>query len=191
MKKLTALLLALAMSMAFVACGNEAAPSEEAPEAPAFENAEAVLNEIIKEYPEDQAFPMMGGFGETPVENAAGAFPLEDAALVENILSVPEAALENVDAAANLMHMMNGNMFTSAALHLKDAAAAEAFVTSVKENVLSKQWLCGAPEKLLIANVGDYVVVTYGAGDIVDTYKAQITKNIPSASIAVEEAIGA
>ena len=34
MKKLTALLLALAMSLAFVACGNEAAPEEVAPVAP-------------------------------------------------------------------------------------------------------------------------------------------------------------
>lgn len=201
MKKFAALFMAMAMIFALAACGNddqtsesgagssESSESSELVEAIPYESEESVLAEIMKDYPEDKAFPMGGGDGENMVENAPGKVSLENPENLENLLSIPASAVEKIDSAASLVHMMNGNMFTAGSFHLKDASTAKDFVEEVKANITSKHWLCGSPQKLLIANVGDYVVVSYGEGEIMDTFKAQLTKNIPTAEIAAEEAI--
>ena len=204
MKRLAALLLAMAMTLAFAGCtdgkqnsepisqSTESSESSEFVEAIPYDNdsAEAVLSDIMKDYPEDKAFPMGGGDVENMVENAPGKVSLENPEILDNLLSIPAFAAERIDSAASLVHMMNANMFTAGAFHLKDASTSKEFIEEVKANISTKQWLCGSPEKLIIANVGDYVVVSYGAEEIMDVFKAQLTKNIASAEIAVDEAIG-
>lgn len=201
MKRTAALLLAMAMTLALAACKNEgdasqsssaaseSSQSSEFVEAIPYESEESVLSEIMKDYPEDMSFPMSGGDAENMVENAPGRVSLENPENLERVLSVPASAVDKIDSAASLVHMMNGNVFTAGSFRLKDASTAEAFINEVKENISSKQWLCGSPEKLLIASVGDYVVVCYGSTDITDTFKSQLEKNIKEAEIAVEQAI--
>ena len=61
---------------------------------------------------------------------------------------------------------------------------------TIKENILNRQWICGSPDKLVIAKVpGDYLVVVWGAvefGGIVDPFVASIADAVEGSSILVE-----
>jgi hypothetical protein len=91
-----------------------------------------------------------------------------------------------VDEAASLLHMMNANTFTGAAFHLTDAANAQALTDALKSNILSTQWMCGFPDKLLIATVnGEYVVSAFGNAEIMDNFKAKLTEVYGEAAVIV------
>ena len=95
-----------------------------------------------------------------------------------------------IDGAASLMHAMNANTFTGAAYHVADAGNLDAFVAAMKGAIESNQWMCGFPEKLIIATLGeDYAVVAFGAADIIDNFKTKLTAAYPVTVIAVEEAL--
>ena len=180
MKKLIALLLVLATMMAFAACGKKEEAKVEPVEAlAALQTAWNALGD------EEKPFAMGGGY-ETMVDNAPGAVPTTDTAYLTSILLVPEAELSKVSAAASVMHAMNTNTFCAGAFNLVDGADYGAFVTAMRTAIQGNRWMCGFPEKLYIANVGDCLVVVYGNGQLVDTFCGKLAAN---ATILYNEAI--
>ena len=180
MKKLIALLLVLATMMAFAACGKkEEAKAEPVEALAALQTAWNALGD------EEKPFAMGGGY-ETMVDNAPGSVPTTDEAYLTNILLVPAEELNKVSAAASVMHAMNTNTFCAGAFNLVDGADYGAFATAMRTAIQGNRWMCGFPEKLYIANVGDCLVVVYGNGQLVDTFCGKLAAN---ATVLYNEAI--
>ena len=57
----------------------------------------------------------------------------------------------------------------------------------MKNSIKNNQWICGFPEKLLVAELTDeYVVIAFGAGQIIDTFEAKLAAKYEIAVITVE-----
>jgi hypothetical protein len=187
MKKLLALILAGLMIFTFAACGKDAGDKD----ANKLEGVEApvdILSAIWDTYDaETEKFFAMGGDFENPVDNAPGTYNISNKENVAAQLVCPEDALAMVDGAASLMHAMNANTFTGAAYSIKEGASADAFITAMKTAIQGNQWMCGFPEKLLTAKVtDDYVVVAFGNGEIIETFKGKLTAQYDFAVVEVD-----
>ena len=181
MKKITALFLCLIMLISLCACGKPAAKLEGV-EAPV-----DILTTVWNSYAEDEKFFAMGGDMNNIVDNAPGAFDVADTESLAAQLVCTQEAAAMIDGAASLMH---ANTFTGAAYHVADAGDLDAFAAAMKSSIESNQWMCGFPEKLVIATLGeDYAVVAFGAADIIDNFKTKLTAAYPVTVIAVEEAL--
>ena len=147
-----------------------------------------VLNKVWDTFAEDQKFAAMGGDFANPVDGAAGIFNIEDTENLTYMLYIPADNVAMIDEAASLLHAMNTNTFTGAAFHLTDAANAQALTEALKSNILSTQWMCGFPDKMVIATVnGEYVVSAFGNAEIMDNFKTKLTEVYGDAAVIVVE----
>lgn len=189
MKKLTALLMALAMTLTlFAGCatdgGNtdttgstagttestEPSQTETQPSAATPGSALDVLETIWNAFGEDEQFPVYGGDMEThtarqeedetyQIPNGPGTYAME---YIENLpytIRIPADILPNVDDAATMMHMMLANNFTSGALHLTEGSDVEAITAAIRDELSNTQWMCGFPERYFVAVVGGEYIV--------------------------------
>ena len=53
---------------------------------------------------------------------------------------------------------------------------------------MQRQWMCGFPDKLVVAEVGEYVVTVFGADELVDTFMTHLN-GIYGVSATYDEAI--
>ena len=107
-------------------------------------------------------------------EDAPGNFSVEDGDALDYSLSFPAADASKLSDAASLTHMMNANTFTCGAYHVKNAADAKTLAQSLRDSIQSRQWMCGFPDKVAVAVVGEYVVSVFGAEDLVDTFMSHM-----------------
>ena len=82
--------------------------------------------------------------------------------------------------------MMNANTFTAAAYHATGDTAELA--QQLRDNIMQCQWMCGFPDKLVVAEVGEYVVTVFGADELVDTFMTHLN-GIYGVSATYDEAI--
>ena len=190
MKRVIAMLLALACVMGLVACGNNAQGGETTT-TPAAQDQVASALEILEtvwgSYADDEKFFAMGGDMNNMVDNAPGAYSLEDEGLTATLL-VPADQIANLDEAASLVHGMMLNNFTCGAYHVTGDvnAFAEAMYTAISTN----PWICGQPEKLIVAIVGgEYVVAMFGINDAINPFEAKLTEAYPNTNFVYNEAI--
>lgn len=206
MKKLLLATMLITMSVALFGCGKkeEQVPSEniseeisvDVSEEPSVEDSEVtedvnseenavvsdngsvdILTNIWNAFAEEEKFPAMGGDYATMVDGAPGAFDISNTVDLEAMLYVPATIAGDIDEGASLLHGMNLNTFTGAALHLIDASKAEAFAGALKENILGTQWMCGFPDVLVIYTVNDeYVVYAFGNIDAINSFKAKVAE---------------
>ena len=54
---------------------------------------------------------------------------------------------------------------------------------------MARQWMCGFPDKLVIATLGNYVVSCYGAEDLVDTFRDKLIAAYADAAVVCDEPI--
>ena len=193
MKKLISMLLVLVM-VAAMAVGCTGKPAETTgstePEVVVPASALEILTNVWALYGDDEKFFCMGGDFNNPVDNAPGNYSLEDAEMFSYQLYVPADQVANVDQAASLIHAMNTNTFTSGVFHMAEGADANAFATAVRDNVQSAQWMCGFPEKLIVAVIGgEYVLMVFGLNDAVNPFETKLATAYPDAVIAYNEAI--
>lgn len=189
MKKLTAMLLALTLIVALAGCGNtNNAPAAEPVEA--LTAIKAVVSAYNTKYEgTDFQLPIMGGGYEVQNWEGPDAVPTTDVAFLTQQLLVPEAEVGSISAAASAMHAMNTNTFCAGAFNLAEGADYGAFATAVRGAVQGNRWMCGFPEKLVIANVGDCLIVAYGNGQIIDNFNAVIGETYSAATVLYNEAI--
>ncbi len=220
MKKLIALILAcLMLTMSFVACTKgegetTTEPTDNQTEAPAGEQTTEEVTEAPVELPYKSAIELLniifngynaaqatddtklwvaGGninnFDTTSMEGPAAFVPLADEDYDQN-LGIPAAQVASIESAASMFNMMNTNVFNSYAVQFKAGTDVDAAINAIKENILARQWICGAPEKLVIIKCpGDYIVAVWGAvqfGGIVDPYAASIPTLVEGATVVVE-----
>ena len=175
MKKLISLMLAFAM-IACIAVGcapaanNDGNDNEEKGNEVQTVEALTALQTAWNALGDDEKPFAMGGGYETIVDNAPGSVPTTDEAYLTSILLVPADEVSKISAAASVMHAMNTNTFCAGAFNLVDGADYSAFAAALREAIQGNRWMCGFPEKLYIANVGNCLVVAYGNAEIVDTF---------------------
>ena len=197
MKKYMALLLALVTVLSLTACGkkknegnNTTEPSVKLPS-----SALNLLQTVWNSYAEEEKFYAMGGnYSEDEsknnnVENAPGKYDLEDEGLTANLM-VPAEQVGNISEAASLVHGMMTNNFTCGAYRLKDGMDAKAFSAVMYTSITQQRFLCGTPEWILIATLGDeYVVAVYGAKDLLTVLQNRLTAAYPGTEVRYNEAI--
>lgn len=220
MKKLIAMLLALVLVMGLVACGNTTAPettpaatteSTEDTEAientegtealedtdaiedtmPAIENNEAsnIFTAIWNEIPEDKRFFGMGGDMVTAANGVPGNYSIEDEG-VTSVLLIPAEQIANITEISSLMHGMMANHFTGSIVKMADGADAAAYADAMKDAIGSARWICGMPEKSLIAIIdSEYVFAAFGLNDNIVSFETALAAVHPDAVIVSNEAI--
>ena len=186
MKRTLSLILALVMALSLAACGKKDDGKNNA-DAPA--DSLALLTKVWDSYTDDEKFPAAGGDYETSVDDAPGAFDPSNADNLNFLLTVPTEDASLIDDAASLMHMMNANTFTCGAYHLSDDVSAADVASSLRDNIMNRQWMCGFPDKLVVITMGQFVVSVYGAEDLVDTFRDKLQNCFSSAVVVYDESI--
>ncbi len=197
MKKIVTLLLAVAMLLTLVACGNGSkdttANGEETTASQAVESKDplTVLQTVWASYGDDEKFAVAGGdmSEENSKMDEPGVFSLENKEELDATLGLSAEAAEKVDSAASLVHMMNANTFTCGAFKVKNADDVASLAEQLKDNILKRQWMCGFPDKLVVASVDDVVLAFFGKNDNIDTFKAKLTAAYASAEVISESPI--
>ena len=105
-------------------------------------------------------------------------------------LAVPAAQVASIESAASMFNLMNTNNFNCFTIQFKAGTDVDASINAIKENILARRWICGAPEKLVIIKMpGDCILVVWGAvqfGGIVDPFAASIATLVEGATTVVE-----
>lgn len=184
MKKILAFVLAMIMMLSFAACGNsEPAEGENGGAEVTVGSALEILETVWGEFGEDEKFFAMGGDYDNMVDGAPGT--VTNADYISGVLLVP-AGTEVIEA-AGLVHGMNLNSFTAGAFKVADAAA---FAETMHEAIASAQWMCGFPDKMVIATFGnEYVVAAFGINDAINPFEEKLSAVYPEAEIVYSEAI--
>jgi hypothetical protein len=212
MKRIATILTALALMLSFAACGktdkkpdstSDASQTENttvttepttdtsAPETDAASDPKALLDAIWNNYKEDDKFPAAGGdYDEVNmVDGAPGNVGLADADSVEHLTGFPAASIGEIDAAASLFHMMNGNSFTCGAYRVKEGTDVDALAQSIRDAIQGRRWMCGFPDKIVIATVDNYIVSVFGLEDLVDNFRDTMLAVYPATSVVFDEPI--
>ena len=194
MKRFFLLCLTGFMMISILACGNQTnhptnASTEQTTNS--IPDAVSLLTTVWNSYQEEEKFSVMGGdFSEENQNmNGPGKYSLEDGAALDSTLGFPADSIAKIDDAASLVHMMNANTFTCGAFHVIDSSNLDSTAASIKENILNRQWLCGFPDKLVIASVDNYIVSMFGDTQLIDTFKQKLTTAYSPVEIICEEAI--
>lgn len=175
--------------------GEETVPSFTAPllgdvtEPAGDASAVAVLENIWAKYGDDEKFAVIGGNMENPVDGAPGNY---DMAYAENLsfnLYIPAEQLTNVAEAATMVHMMNANTFTGGVVRLAEGVDTAAFASAMRDAIQNNQWMCGFPDTLVIASIGDYVLIAFGVNDAMNPFQTHLAEAYPDAVTLYNEAI--
>ena len=105
----------------------------------------------------------------------SGSISITDPSEVDRNLGYPAAQGDQLESAASLTHMLNANTFTAGAYQIKDGADMDALAKELEKNIQSRQWICGFPDRLLVAYVGNCLVGVFGADDLVQTFQDQLS----------------
>lgn len=189
MKRAIVFILTAAILFSLSGCGAGQDSSEPKQENQTSEYTEPleILNEITAIYGEDDLFAMYGGNQENAVMDAPGKFDITKTEELENTFGLPKDQFSNIEDAASMVHMMNGNTFTGIVYRLKDGVDINDFADSVKASVLEKQWICGQPDTFLIVNVdGSYVITAYGEAGIMEVFKNNALSALGGAEVITE-----
>ena len=188
MKRALSLALAFVLALTLTACGKKDTGTDSDSNVPT--DALTLLNTVWDSYTDDEKFPAAGGDYEHSVDGAPGAFDISDTDNLTYLLSVPAEDADKLDDAASLMHMMNANTFTCGALRVKNGDDAAKLAEDLRDAIQNKQWMCGFPDKLVIATLGNYVVSIYGDEELVNTFRDKLQAAYSDAAIAYDEMIG-
>lgn len=207
MKQLISLLLALTLAVGLAACGSASDNTPETTETPTASTegltedtlapvetpepneATTVLSTIWAAVPEENRFFAMGGDLNSMVNNDAGNYSLEDEGLTASLL-VPADQIANLSCASSVMHGMLQNNFTCGVYKMTEGADAAAFADAMKASIANAQWICGMPEKLVIAIIdGEYVLAAYGINDAIAPFETALRSTYADADVKYSEAI--
>ena len=144
-----------------------------------------ILTTIWSSYPEDQKFAAAGGETMDGPGLMTGDYGTKEP--LDSILALPQDSYELVSETACLMHMLNANTFTCGVFKLSSSEDASALASSLNDSIKNRQWMCGFPDKMMIATLGDCVISAFGSAEIMDTFKAELSSNYPDAVISYEE----
>lgn len=190
MKKLAAILLALALTMGLVACTQNNKPESTGGKS-GIPDAVTLLTTVWDKFPENEKFSAIGGqIGGSDVKDGApGAFSLDNADELDRELGFPAASADKLQGASSLTHMLNANTFTCGAYEVKDGEDLESLGKELRDNIQARRWMCGFPDKVVVLSVENYLVSAFGAEDLVDTFRDTLTGAYEGAKVLYDEPI--
>lgn len=151
-----------------------------------------ILQKIWDSYGDDQKFAAYGGAVEQSVADAPGDL---DITVTEELTSrylLPQEQLSAVDEGASLVHLMNNNIFTAVVFRLSGQTDAKAFADSWRSSLRSTQWICGQPDRMLLAQVeNNHVLLAFGSQDAMTVFQQKLTEAYPDSKTFYQEAVGA
>lgn len=193
MKKILVTFLAAMMAISLAACGDNSGNGADSAggSTSSIKDPLELLTTVWTSYSDEELFPVAGGdmSEENSTMDAPGNFGIADVDALDSSLGFPTASADKIDSAASLMHMMNANTFTCGAYHVKSGENTSELSAALKENIQNRQWMCGFPDKLVVAVVDDYVVAFFGENEIVDTFKTKLQAAYGQAEFVCEEPI--
>lgn len=151
----------------------------------------SVLNTVWGTYSEDEKFPAAGGDYEHAVDGAPGSFDVSNGDSLASQLTFPTGDAGLIDSAAALTHMMNSNTFTCGAFHVASKDNVSQLAQDLHSEFQGKQWMCGFPDKLVVASMGQYVVSVYGDEELVNTFRDKLKGSYPSVTVLYDENLDA
>lgn len=187
MKKILALMLTAVLAVSMIACGSKPEESESAQVE--VKDALEILTTAWDNFDEANKFSIGGGGYNNMTMDEPGVVDPADTDSLTGLLSFPAESTDMIDDAASMMHAMNANTFTAAAYHVVEGASQQDLADALKDSIMNTQWICGFPEVLLIAGVGDdYVVTCIGNTALVEEFKTQVTA-VYGAAVIYEESL--
>ena len=151
----------------------------------------SILNTVWGTYSEDEKFPAAGGDYEHAVDGAPGSFDVSDGDSLAYQLTFPAGDAGLIDSAAALTHMMNSNTFTCGAFHVASKDNVSQLAQDLRSEFQGKHWMCGFPDKLVVASMGQYVVSVYGDEELVNTFRDKLKSSYPSVTVLYDENLDA
>lgn len=190
MKKLLSFLLVLTMITTLCAGCRPSQPEQTDGANNEAGSALEILQNLWDKFSDEEKFPVYGGDAANMVDGKPGAFDVADTEGLQYNLIVPESQLANIEQAASMIHGMMVNNFTCGAFRLKDGADINAFADAIHAAIKDNQWLCGQPENLLVAVIGDrYVLAAFGLADVLTAVRNKLTSAYPNTQVKYQEAI--
>ena len=187
MKKITTMLLVVAMLISLVACGSGKAGEQSTGETPL-----EILVNVWDAYTDDEKFSIMGGGPEIDqsIMDEPGEFALTDGEAIDILLGFPDSSLALITEAASIMHAMNQNTFTAGAYHVSNPGDVEMLISDLEDNIMNRQWMCGFPDTLLIVKVdANTLVSAFGEATNIENFKNRIIESYSGAEVVSEKSL--
>lgn len=187
MKRITTMFLALTMIISLVACGSDQAANESTGETPL-----QILTNVWESYMDSEKFPISGGGPEFEqmTMDVPGAFETTDGEAIDSLLGFPSSSIALIDEAASIMHAMNQNTFTAGAYHVSNEGDVEMLISDLEDNILSRQWMCGFPDTLIIVKVdANTLISAFGEAGNIETFKTKLTEEYKGAEVVSEQSL--
>ena len=186
MKKIIAALLALPLALGLFGCSGGSENNADADVA--YEDSLSILTATWDALDDSVRFPAFGGDFENAVSDAPGVHSLEAVDSLTGTFGVPASLTTQVEDVATIMHAMNGNTLTAVALHLSEGVDVDAAIDDIKAELSGRQWMCGSPDKFVIAKVpGNYLVVVFGVHDVAGPFVDTMSAHVMGCEIVVDE----
>lgn len=165
-------------------------PEPEEPAEVKISSPSELINSAWALFSDDEKFPVAGGdFSSGDVVDGAGPFSLDNPDELDRLTGFPASEVGKIDSAASMIHMMNTNTFSTGAYHVVEGTDTAALCKSIRDNIASIRWMCGFPDKFIVAEVGDYIVCAYGLEDLIDSYVKHMSEAYPFTTIVFDENI--
>lgn len=152
--------------------------------------AAVILGDIWAQYEAQERFSVYGGVPSRPTPDGPGDLDLQlPEKWLENI-RYPINCVDNVDQGACLTHLLNETLFTAAAFRVTDSENAASVLQQWRREVQRSNWSTVAPERLLLAQVGEkYLIMSMGSKNNIQTFRQKLKAAYPTACIFCEEPI--
>jgi len=149
-----------------------------------------ILENIWASYEDSQRFAAYGGTMENPVDGAPGDLDISNTDEITTKYMIPEESLSAVTEGASLVHLMNGNIFTSGVFRLQENLDVPSIAKVIRGNIQKNQWICGSPDRLLIAQPeSDFLLIAFGSEETMQTLQSKLSIVYPDSQILYSEAI--
>lgn len=150
-----------------------------------------ILSKIWDAYGADERFSSYGGTVEHSVSDAPGDLDMANTEELTARYLVPTEYLPDLEEGASLVHLMNNNIFTGVVFRIREGAQLSTVAKALRENVQRNQWICGQPDRLLIAEVDGHLLMAFGSTDAMAIFSTRLNAVYAHSRILYDEAITA
>lgn len=150
-----------------------------------------ILSKIWTQYDVNERFASYGGTVEHSVNDAPGDLDMSNTEEITAKYLLPVEQVAMVENGASLVHLMNSNIFTAATFAMKEGNDVKTAAKALRDNIQKTQWICGQPDWLLIAEVEGHLLMSFGAREIMDTFRQKLSAAFENASILYDETVTA
>ncbi len=149
-----------------------------------------ILETVWQRYDDTERFAAYGGSIEHAVEDNPGDLAPDNTEELTTRYLIPQDRIDGITEAASLVHLMNSNIFTAAAVRLNDGGQMQAFAGAWRDAVQKNRWICGSPDRLLVVQVEkDILLMVFASEDNVYAFHGKLAAAFPDAVVLFEEPI--